>query len=122
GTDRQTCSLNWGTSGAWPRGTCGPQGKDPPTKTISRRERPRVSDEAIVSDDATGQNNPTPSQGPLDRRAWTEPAVTPPQRGDCPQGLKVQGLKGLLAAYKSRLCRDEDGGGPIRFEAVLGKT
>src|SRR6266404_3344037 len=58
----------------------GGRDKDPSTKNISRREGARVSDEAIVSDDATGQNNPTPSQGPLDRRVWKDDAST---QADC---------------------------------------
>ena len=45
------------------------------TKEISRREGPRVSDEAVVSDDLVGQQNPLASQGPLDRRVQ---AATPP--------------------------------------------
>jgi len=64
-------------------------------KTITRRERPRASDEAIVSDDATGQNNPTPSQGPLGRCVWTDPASTPTQCGDCPRGYCERELKKL---------------------------
>ncbi len=35
-------------------------------RTISRRERARGSDEAIVSFDPMGQHNPLASQGPLD--------------------------------------------------------
>ena len=38
----------------------------PADEYISRRERPRGSDEAIVSDDLAGQYNPLASQGPLD--------------------------------------------------------
>ena len=64
-------------------------------RNISRRERARSSDEAIVSDDATGQNNPTPSQGPLDRCAWTDFASTPTQCGDCPMGYCERDLKKL---------------------------
>lgn len=36
------------------------------TKKISRPEDLRVSDEAVVSEDLTGQHNPSASQGPLD--------------------------------------------------------
>ena len=44
--------------------------KDPTdTEKENRREWTRGSDEAIVSDDVTGQNNPMPSQGPLGRNA-----------------------------------------------------
>ena len=46
------------------------------TKQISRRKGSRVSDEAVVSDDPVGQQNPPVSQGPLDRFAQ---AATPPQ-------------------------------------------
>jgi hypothetical protein len=44
------------------------RGKDPLTNTIriSQREGTRGSDEAIVSRDPAGQNNPRASQGPLD--------------------------------------------------------
>ena len=73
----------------------GPSGQQPPSKdqpakppvAISRLERARSSDEAIVSDDATGQNNPTPSQGPLDRKVATGDTPTPAQSSDCPKGL-----------------------------------
>jgi hypothetical protein len=67
----------------------------PAGEIISRRERARSADEAVVSDDATGQNNPTPSQGPLDRWAWTDSASTPTLSGDCPMGYCERELKKL---------------------------
>jgi hypothetical protein len=41
----------------------------PADEYISRQEKPRGSDEAIVSDDPAGQHNLLASQGPLDRIA-----------------------------------------------------
>src|SRR5215203_4485796 len=47
----------------------------PAGEDISRRVRARASDEAVVSDDLAGQQNPPGSQGPLDRR---DAAAAPP--------------------------------------------
>jgi len=41
-------------------------------RTISRREAESVSDEAIVSEDLEGQQNPPASQGPLDRAVFKD--------------------------------------------------
>ena len=40
--------------------------RSPRRESISGGEGSRVSDEAVVSDDPTGQHNPMASQGPLD--------------------------------------------------------
>ena len=56
------------------------KGKDPADIERSDRERPRGSDEAIVSDDLAGQNNPRASQGPLDRHVRGE-VRRPPHSG-----------------------------------------
>ncbi len=90
-----------GTGGRIRRGKQGPsgprpQGKDRPAKQMSRPESSRSSDEAIVSDDATGQNNPTPSQGPLDRNVPAIPPLAPTQCGD----HEVRRGPALQPAYK----------------------
>ena len=92
-------------------------------KNITRRERSRASDEAIVSDDATGQNNPTPSQGPLDRSVRRDDASTPTQCGDCPIGLLKRWLE-RLGPLISRCATSAEAKAAVdvRFEAVLGKT
>src|ERR1700679_3674326 len=102
-------------------GTCWPVAarQRPIGEQISRWERARSSDEAIVSVDATGQHNPTPSQGPLDRCAWTTLASTQTQCCDCPQGLQRARVEEAWTAYKparAKVAVD------TRFEAVLGKT
>jgi len=59
----QSGGVNWGTSG-WPPWavSSGEQRRG------LARCRPRVSDEAIVSNDLGGQHNLLASQGPLDER------------------------------------------------------
>ena len=113
GTIRRIRRVKQGPSGQRPKG------KDPSGEIISRRERARSSDEAIVSIDATGQNNPTLSQGPLDRCAWTTLASTQTSCCDCPRGLQRARVEEAWAAYKparAKVAVDD------RFEAVLGKT
>jgi hypothetical protein len=63
----QSSGVNWGTSGFPPQADflgC----SRPRREVISGGEEFRVSDEAVVSDDPTGQHNPMASQGPLDGR------------------------------------------------------
>jgi hypothetical protein len=113
GTERRMSRLKQGISGPWP------QGKDPTAKNISRRERARASDEAIVSDDPAGQHNPLASQGPLDRSVRGNPARLHSAGG--PTG--ASGPSELWSRISNRpdervrRSRRED-----RFEAVLGKT
>jgi hypothetical protein len=68
GTRAQSLGVNWGTSGFPPQadflGCSGPR-----RESISGGEGFRGADEAVVSDDPTGQHNPMASQGPLDGRA-----------------------------------------------------
>ena len=67
GTRAQSSGVNWGTSGFPPEADflgC----SSLRSEFISCGEGFRVSDEAVVSDDLTGQHNPPASQGPLDGR------------------------------------------------------
>ena len=67
GTRAQFSGVNWGTSGFPPEADflgCSSLRRE----FISGGEGFRVSDEAVVSDDPTGQHNPMASQGPLDGR------------------------------------------------------
>src|SRR5271163_4504218 len=67
GTRAQSNGVNWGTSGFPPQADflgCSKLRRE----FISGGEGSRVSDEAVVSDDPTGQHNPMASQGPLDGR------------------------------------------------------
>ena len=72
GTRAQSSGVNWGTSGFPPEADflgCSSLRRE----AISGGEAFRGSDEAVVSDDPTGQHNPMASQGPLDGRvgvAW----------------------------------------------------
>jgi hypothetical protein len=90
--------IKWGSSSSPPQGNR--KAKTRRTKTISRRERGRVSDEAIVSRDPGGQHNLRGSQGPLDR---TRPETTTCTAGKpvLPNGLERAEIRGL-AAYKFR--------------------
>ncbi len=63
GTMRKIDEVNWGSSLIQPSHDC--EAKTGRTKQISRPEKQRVSDEAIVSDEPLGQHNPKVSQGPL---------------------------------------------------------
>ena len=110
--------------------------QQPRRETISGGEGFRVSDEAVVSDDPTGQHNPMASQGPLDGRVGVA-------GGSChiePKGSKTgspfgdhvflgvatavaykMGSRGVCGRHlnpetSSKVAID----GP--FEAVLGKT
>ena len=66
-TRAQSSGVNWGTSGFPPQADfLGCSGLR--REFISGGEGFRVSDEAVVSDDPTGQHNPMVSQGPLDGR------------------------------------------------------
>ena len=67
GTRAQSSGVNWGTSGFPPEADflgCSSLRR----KFISGGEGFRDSDEAVVSNDPTGQHNPMASQGPLDGR------------------------------------------------------
>jgi hypothetical protein len=67
GTRAQSSGVNWGTSGFPPQADflgC----SRPRRESISGGEGFRGADEAVVSDDPTGQHNPMASQGPLDGR------------------------------------------------------
>ena len=67
GTRAQSNGVNWGTSGFPPQADflgCSRLRRE----AISGGEGFRDSDEAIVSDDPSGQQNPLESQGPLDGR------------------------------------------------------
>ena len=67
GTRAQSSGVNWGTSGFPPQADilgCSSLRRE----FISGGEESRGSDEAVVSDDPTGQHNPMASQGPLDGR------------------------------------------------------
>ena len=78
----------------------------PAVEYISRRERPRGSDEAIVSDDLAGQYNLLASQGPLDRIALGIGSHTGFAQL-ARKGRNASGEAGLLAAYKLRAYLDE---------------
>jgi hypothetical protein len=65
GTRAQSSGVNWGTSGFPPEADflgCSSLRRE----FISGGEGFRDSDEAVVSDDPTGQHNPMASQGPLE--------------------------------------------------------
>src|SRR3954453_15618317 len=67
GTRAQSIGVNWGTSGFPPQADnlgCSSLRRE----SISGGEESRGADEAVVSDDPTGQQNPMASQGPLDGR------------------------------------------------------
>ena len=67
GTRAQSSGVNWGTSGFPPRADflgCSSLCRE----SISGGEESRGADEAVVSDDPSGQHNPMVSQGPLDGR------------------------------------------------------
>ena len=108
----------------------------PRRESISGGEEFRGSDEAVVSNDPTGQHNPMASQGPLDGRVvgcW-ESCHIEPERFSNGQSLRDHVFLGdaTAVAYKpgswgvcgrhlnletsSKVATD----GP--FEAVLGKT
>jgi hypothetical protein len=67
GTRAQSGGVNWGTSGFPPQADF-PRCSGPRREFISGGEEFRGADEAVVSDDPTGQHNPMASQGPLDGR------------------------------------------------------
>ena len=65
GTRAQFSGVNWGTSGFPPEADflgCSSLRRE----SISGGEGSRGADEAVVSDDPSGQHNPMASQGPLD--------------------------------------------------------
>jgi hypothetical protein len=67
GTRAQSSGVNWGPSGFPPEADflgCSSLRRE----FISGGEECRGSDEAVVSNDPTGQHNPLASQGPLDGR------------------------------------------------------
>ena len=65
-TRAQSSGVNWGTSEFPPEADF--LGCSLRREFISGGEGFRVSDEAVVSDDPSGQHNPMVSQGPLDGR------------------------------------------------------
>lgn len=67
GMHEQIRNLNWGP-------TC--DQKSPADELISRRRIASGSDEAIVSDDPTGHDNPLASQGPLGRMVHVDAGTT----------------------------------------------
>ena len=134
GTRAQSSGVNWGTSGFPPEADflgCSSLRRE----FISGGEGFRVSDEAVVSDDLTGQHNPMASQGPLDGRVGVARSRYIEPRGSRtgnPFGDRVLLGARTAVAYKTRswgVCgRHLNLGlsstvaidGP--FEAVLGKT
>ena len=134
-TRAQSSGVNWGTSGFPPEADflgCSSLRR----KFISGGEGFRVSDEAIVSDDPSGQHNPVASQGPLDGRVGVTGSRATLNRKALerviPSGITYSLGAKTAVAYKmvswgvcgrhlnpetsSKVATD----GP--FEAVLGKT
>ena len=135
GTRAQSSGVNWGPSESPPQADflgC----SSPRRESISGGEGFRGADEAIVSDDPTGQHNPMASQGPLDGRVSVAGSRATLNRKVLerviPSGITYSWELQLRWRYKS----DSWGGcgrrlslgisskvatdGP--FEAVLGKT
>ena len=135
GTRAQSSGVNWGTSG-FPLQAEFLGCSRPRREHISGGEEFRVSDEAVVSDDPTGQHNPMASQGPLDGRVGVAGGRATLNRKvlgrENPFGDRVFLGAATAVAYKtessgvcgrhlnpwtsSKVAID----GP--FEAVLGKT
>jgi hypothetical protein len=136
GTKGKLYGTNWGSS-RQPAPTW-PSGKDLAynRKAGSRKEGPRVSDEAIVSIDLAGQHNRPGSQGPLDRNVCGRQGSTGQlaARPENPPVIRCGTCATTtLAAYKRRRLADAGhllnpsgdarrSRPKIRFEAVLGKT
>jgi hypothetical protein len=135
GTRAQSSGVNWGPSESPPEaGFLGCS--SPRRESISGGEGFRGSDEAIVSDDPTGQQNPMASQGPLDGRVSVAGSrATLNRKGSRtgnPFGDHVFLGAATAVAYKSdswggcgrrlslRISSKVATDGP--FEAVLGKT
>ena len=135
GTRAQSSGVNWGPSGFPPEADflgC----SSPRLKFISGGEGFRGSDEAVVSDDPSGQQNPMASQGPLDGRVSLAGSRATLNRKALerviPSGITYSWEAATAVAYKT-----ESWGGCGRhlspgmspkvaidgpFEAVLGKT
>src|SRR5208282_3172692 len=133
-TRAQSSGVNLGTSGSPPQADflgCSSLRRE----SISGGEGFRVSDEAVVSDDPSGQHNPVASQGPLDGRVGVAGSRATLNRKALelviPSGItyswerelrwrktKSWGVCGrhLSLGTSSKVAID----GP--FEAVLGKT
>jgi len=109
GMYEQTSRVKWGTTH---------RRSGPRAKKISRGLAASGSDEAIVSDDLTGQHNRSGSQGPLDESVWE----------GTPQHRKVLVRKdhrfclSTLAPRISRGIPSAKVAADFSFEAVLGKT
>ena len=67
GTRAQSSGVNWGSSG-FPPQTDNLGCSSLRRESISGGEESRGADEAVVSDDPSGQQNPMASQGPLEGR------------------------------------------------------
>jgi hypothetical protein len=135
GTRVQSSGVNWGTSGFPPEAEflgCSSLRRE----FISGGEGFRVSDEAVVSDDPTGQHNPMASQGPLDGRVGGAGSRATLNREVLERGNPF-GDRVLLGARTAVAYKTQSWGGCGRhlslglsskvaidgpFEAVLGKT
>jgi hypothetical protein len=135
GTRAQSSGVNWGTSGLPPQADilgCSSLRRE----FISGGEESRDSDEAVVSDDPTGQHNPMASQGPLDGRVGVAGSRATLNREVLERGNPF-GDHVLLGARTAVAYKTGSWGGCGRhlslgmsskvaidgpFEAVLGKT
>ena len=135
GTRAQSSGVNWGTSGFPPQADnlgCSSLRRE----SISGGEESRGADEAVVSDDPPGQQNPMASQGPLDGRVGVAGSRATLNRKVLQRGNPF-GDRVLLGARTAVAYKTESWGecgrhlspgksskvaidGP--FEAVLGKT
>jgi hypothetical protein len=135
GTRAQSIGLNWGTSGFPPQADnlgCSSLRHE----SISGGDESRGADEAVVSDDPPGQQNPMASQGPLDGRVGAAGSRATLNREVLQRGNPF-GDRVLLGARTAMAYKTESWGGCGRhlspgmsskvaidgpFEAVLGKT
>ena len=135
GTRAQSSGVNWGTSGFPPQADnlgCSSLCRE----SISGGEEFRGADEAVVSDDPSGQHNPMASQGPLDGRVGAAGSRATLNREVLQRGNPF-GDRVLLGARTAVAYKTESWGGCGRhlslgksskvaidgpFEAVLGKT
>jgi hypothetical protein len=135
GTRAQSSGVNWGTSGFPPQADilgCSSLRRE----SISGGEESRGADEAVVSDDPPGQQNPMASQGPLDGRVGVAGSRATLNREVLQRGNPF-GDRVLLGARTAVAYKTESWGACGRhlslgmspkvaidgpFEAVLGKT
>ena len=120
GTYEETHRLNWGPS------------RFPPTwvgwldnESISCRVEVRGAHEVIVSNDPTGQHNPTASQGPLDGIVMGSLCLNFPVRGGLVRKDHDRPRTNMaLTEYKSSCFGSMmvKVAAEFPFEAVLGKT